>query len=82
MAQLTITIPDAQTARVFDAFAAAYGYQATIDGQPNPQTRAQFARQKVIEFIKNTVKAQEAQAAADSARSAAAANVESQVNLS
>jgi hypothetical protein len=71
MAQIQITIPDAVLPRVVDAFAATYGYQPTIDGAPNPETKAAFAKRQVIAFIKRTVADREAGAAADAARSTA-----------
>lgn len=55
MAQITINIPDAVLPRVINAFAAMYGYQATINGQPNPVTKPQFAKQKVIEYVRRVV---------------------------
>lgn len=83
MAQIAITIPDAQVARVQDAFAGAYGYSATLpDGSPNPQTRAQFAKAKVIEYVVSVVKGYEAQRDAEAARVAAINAVDTQVALS
>lgn len=76
MATITFTIPDAQIARVVDAFAVAYGYQDTItnpvDGttSPNPETSAQFMRRQIMVFIKNTVQSIEVLAAAEAARAA------------
>lgn len=34
------------TAEVVDGLAAFHGYQATINGAPNPQTKAQFVKQR------------------------------------
>lgn len=70
MATLTFTIPDAALPRVVDAFATAYGYQALIGDPPvaNPETRGQFMRRHVMEFIKNTVQAVEVNVAAETAR--------------
>lgn len=56
MATMTMTIPDAMLPRVVAAFAATHGYRATLpNGDPNPQTPAQFARAQVANFIKHTV---------------------------
>lgn len=38
---------------IVDAFASAYHYQATIDGQPNPETKVAFARRMVRQYIKD-----------------------------
>ncbi len=71
MATLSITIPDDKLGRVRAAFGVAYGYQDTINGSPNPESLAQFTRRRVIEYIKDVVRAHEAQSAADAARIAA-----------
>jgi hypothetical protein len=44
MAQVTFTIPDAVVSEYVSAFCDTFGYQTEINGQPNPETRAQFAR--------------------------------------
>lgn len=62
----TVTINfanDAMNARIRNAFATAYGYQNTINGQPNPETKAQFRDRKIKEYIKDVVKSVETQAA-------------------
>lgn len=56
MANISITIPDDKVSELLDAFATEYGYQDTIGGQPNPQTKAQFAKSKLIEFMKSVYK--------------------------
>lgn len=72
MAQITVTIPDAVLPRVLAAFAASYGYQATMPGgAPNPQTQAQFAKQKLADYVKAVVTAYEASQAAEGARTSA-----------
>lgn len=81
MATLSVTIPNAQVTRINNAFGAAYGYQATINGSPNPESLTQFATRKVREFIKDVVKGQEAVAAAEAARVAALAAAESEITL-
>jgi hypothetical protein len=73
MAQITISIPDAVLPRVLDAMASAYGYSATLpDGSPNPQSKAQFARQQLANFVKQTVAEQEVRAAVAAASQSAA----------
>lgn len=62
----TVTINfanDAMNARIRNAFATAYGYQGTINGQPNPETKAQFRDRKIKECIKEVVRSVERQAA-------------------
>lgn len=54
MAQITFTIPDAKMPTVIDAWSE--GYQDTIDGQPNPQTKQQFAKQQMAAMIKVKVR--------------------------
>jgi hypothetical protein len=49
--------------RVVNSFASAYGYQATINGQPNPQTKGDFAADQIIAYIKNIVQGEETKAA-------------------
>lgn len=62
----TVTINfanDGMNARIRNAFATAYGYQDTINGQPNPETKAQFRDRKIKEYIKEVVRSVERQAA-------------------
>lgn len=54
--------------RIIDAIALQGGYRATIDGQPNSETKAQFARRLVQRFIVNMVKVAETQIAEATAR--------------
>ncbi len=62
--QITINFAnDGMNARIRNAFADAYGYQNTIDGAPNPETKAQFRDRKIKEYIKEIVKSVETQAA-------------------
>ena len=82
MATLSITIPDSIATRVNNAIATAYGYKETIDGQPNPQTKAQFSKAKVIELIKEIVRAQEAKAAANTAYDSAVTAANTEITLS
>jgi hypothetical protein len=41
--------------RIIDAFAKAYKYEAIINGAPNPETKAQFARRMVQLYIRDVV---------------------------
>lgn len=89
MAQLVITIPDAQAARVLDALGRRWGYADTITdpmdegvGTPNPQTRAVFVREKIARFLKNEAIAQEREEAASAAAEVAQQAAENEVDIS
>lgn len=89
MANITITIPDAQLTRVVDGIAGQNNYQATIPdpanptGPPiaNPETKNQFVKRMMIKWAKESVKAWEATQAANVARDTAATSVETTVTL-
>lgn len=69
-------------ARINAAFAATYGYQATLeDGTANPQTVGQFTRTKIRDHIKRVVTDYEATQAAEAARTSKVAEVEAQVTI-
>lgn len=59
MATLTVTVtyPDNLQTDLRDTLAIRFGYQETINGQPNPQTKAAFVQQQLNihfkDFIKN-----------------------------
>jgi len=61
---ITLTIPDAQMPKLINALCIRYGYQETIvqevDGIlqtiDNPQTKAQFARESIINHLKQVVR--------------------------
>lgn len=83
---LSISIPDAVAPRVIDGFTGQHGYQETVtdaEGNevPNPQTKAQFAKQTIGEFVKNSVMAYEANQAVDTARTSAIDSVETDIIL-
>lgn len=55
---------DTMNARSRDAFAAAYGWSATLpDGSNNPETKAQHRARRIKEYIKEVVFAEERKAA-------------------
>ena len=61
---IQLTLPDAQVPRIVDAFAAKYGYQATvIDGNgnavANPVSKVAFAKQQLLNYIRDVVISQE-----------------------
>lgn len=67
MATLSFTFDTGNVplSRIVDAFAIRYRYQPTIDGQPNPETKAEFARRMVRAHIIETVKSVDRAAAED-----------------
>lgn len=74
MATVSITIPDGELNRITEAFAGYYGYQETVpdppgDPIPNPETKAQFLRARVIDYIRETVHVQELTTAVAAAES-------------
>lgn len=81
MATIQITIPDAQLTRVVNSFTDSFGYAPMIlDNSvppiaiPNPETRNQFAKRMVAEWVKQRVITQESFMAAETARAAAIAD--------
>ncbi len=85
MASITFTIPDAEAARILDGFAAHHKYQDDVPNPdfdpddpaetdpptiPNPQTKVQFLKRKIIEFVQASLKAEETRSAVATARGA------------
>lgn len=82
MAQISFTIPDGAMPRVVDALCGAYGYRDTApSGGPNPQTRPQFAREQVRNFIRAAVLAWEAQRAGEVAATTAREKADAEVPI-
>ena len=89
MAQIIVTIPNADLQRVVDAIAGNYGYTDTIPDPnnpegpeiPNPETRDQFAQRQTAQFVKQNVISWEATQASEAARLTAIANAEG-INIS
>ena len=73
---LSVTVPDAQATAILADFVAYNGYQVTIDGAPNPQTKAAYAKQVVVKFVRESIKAQRAAAAALAASQTVIADVD------
>lgn len=74
----TISIPDDQRSRVLDAFSARYGYTSEVpDGNggmiPNPETRGQFAKRMLSDYVKTVVREAEIDSASRTAAASAAA---------
>lgn len=83
MATISLTIPDAVIQRVLDALTGTYGYRVTLDdGSPNPQTKTQFAKAVVADYVKKIVRQWEAQQAGQTAFNAAANDVDLNVTIS
>jgi hypothetical protein len=83
MTTITITIPAAITDRVINGFAKRYNYPPTLeDGTANPETKAQFAKRKVIEFIKQAVREAEIQDATNAAATQAGTSADTDIQLS
>lgn len=69
---ITINTPDNITpAQVVSALCDYWGYQDTVNGQPNPQTKAQFVKGRIALFVKESYKAARAQQDSETARQAA-----------
>ncbi len=76
MAQITIDIPTvADLNRAVDAICLRFNYRATIvtvNGEtPNPETRNQFAKRMVANWIKSVIADFDADQAATTARASA-----------
>ncbi len=78
----TFDIPTAaQAVRIVDALCGNYGYQATLDGVSNPETKQEFAQRMIRGHMKESVKTWESNQAEVQARVAARAKVESEINV-
>lgn len=85
MATITITIPAGVTNRVIDGLCKRYHYQGFLDEEktmPNPETKAQFAKKRIISFIKSAVREAEAEDAKKAAESAVVTSVDNDIVLS
>lgn len=86
MATITLNIPDAILPRVLNGFASRYGYTPTlVDGNgadyQNPETKAQFAKRMLVDYMRTVVREAEATAAADAARQAAEQAARSEITI-
>lgn len=83
MASITFTIPDDQTDRVINTFATYHAYQDTVANPghnpadpeseetiPNPMSKAQFLKAKIVKFVLDAVRAQEQSVAILAAKAA------------
>lgn len=85
MAKLTINIPDAAAARVFDALAEQSGWVEDVPDlekggtKKNPVTKRNFAKRVVINHILGLTHAYEAQQAMEKARRVALKKAETDI---
>lgn len=59
MATISLTVSAADLTRAVDALSTRWGYQPVIDGSPNPQTKGEFVRLKIGQWVKSEVHAHE-----------------------
>ena len=70
---ITFTIPDDKINRIRDAFCTEFSYQDTITNQdgttsPNPQTKLQFTKAQIVDYIKQVTRNYEGRIAENTAR--------------
>lgn len=68
MATISFTVSNGTLTELIDTFGV--NYQETIDGEPNPQTKQQFARAQIIAMFKQAVHLHRKRAAASAASQA------------
>lgn len=71
MGQIILNFPDENETKIIRGTAEYLGYQETINGQPNPETRRQYYKAQMVAFTKNCYRANLANKAAEEARLAA-----------
>lgn len=81
--EVKFTIPTAHTTRIIDGVCYEHHYQAEVPDPdnpekviPNPETKAQFAKKMIVQWVKNCVKSYEGVQAAHAARDEKIAEVE------
>lgn len=83
MASITLTIPNAIVPRVLNGFCSNQGYTPILeDGQPNPKTQQQFIKRKIMEYVKNAVRADEIEKARNLAATNAGTSADTDIVLS
>lgn len=55
MATIQIDIPNGVLTRVTSGICEKFNYQDTVNGQPNPETKAQFSKRMVALVVKDWV---------------------------
>lgn len=82
MATITINIPNPIANRVINGFAKRYNYSPLLEnGDTNPESKAQFAKRKLLEFIKQAVKEAEIQDATNLSATTAAESADAEIIL-
>jgi hypothetical protein len=76
MAVITLTIPDEVLPRVIEALCVDCERPAD-----SPLTRAQFARQQIIQYVRSVVRQHEARIAREAAAAAADAKADSEITI-
>lgn len=77
MASINITIPDAIAPRVIDAVAVRYNWTPE-----SGRTKAQFAKDVIVRWLKETVKMHEAQIASSAAQETSNQQVDTDITIS
>lgn len=81
MATVTFTIPNGILSRVLDGVAYANGYQDVIDGQPNSESKADFAKRMIRLYVKQCVISYESANAGKQAAEIARIAAESEIQI-
>lgn len=86
MATLAFEIPDAIAQRVIDGVAGQNEYRDTVEDSkgkviPNPESKNQFVKRMIREYIKGNVKAWETSQAIATARQGTSDRVDSEVTI-
>jgi hypothetical protein len=82
MAEIKITIPDAQMPDVIEALAARGGYDTlhVPDGETKP-TKQAFAKAQVVDFVKTVTRHYKAEVASKAAADAAYAEIDAGLDI-
>jgi hypothetical protein len=68
MATISITVNNAQLATVVDAMASVNNYQELIGGEPNPESKSDFARRMLVQYVREVCKAYKVSQSVETAR--------------
>lgn len=80
MAVIPLNVPDAALPRVIDALCWEGGYDTLeLPEGEAPPPRAQFAKSRVVRFVRETVRNHEANVAQEAARAKAVAKADAEV---
>lgn len=82
MTQIIIDMPNGIANRVFNSFTKRHNYSNKLpNGQDNPETKEQFTKRKIIEFLKESVREAEVQDARNATATQASENVDANINI-